>query len=212
MWREMLEEGRLYQLVVTTGFHTPNAAAMGITREGNYIKMRVFKGSDTYRNLKVDKRFAVHIVPASRVRYLLTAALTGWGDSKPEFPPKDFYSFHGVPFLRDLENRFICRTYRYENVEVEDDIGRSKALDIIAEVFRDETHENVRPIRHKELDIVEAAVWATRWKAADEDNKKRVRRKARYYLRKAKGTAAQAHIEMLERFLKSSALQLTDMV
>ena len=202
MYKEVLEDGRLYQTVVTTGFHNPNASAIGVTRHGNEIHLRVFEGSDTFANLQKDKRFVVHIVPKGKEGLMIRAALTGWGTGKPEFEAGMFDSFHGILYLLELESRFFCRTKEKMLVEVKDDVGTSNALEVVGEVFRDETKDGIEPIAHNESPVVEAAAWATRWKAAEKANQPPLLKETKKWLRKAKKTADKDAIKMVKEFLK----------
>jgi len=204
VYRQVLEEGRLYQTIVTTGFHSPNAAAMGITRIGSEIMIRVFEGSDTYRNLGLDTRFVIHLVPLERELLVVEAALRGWGTGKPEFEFDRFDSFHGILYLVDVGDRIFCRAKKRKDIVVEDEVGSSAALEAAGEVFRDETRDGIRPIAHKDSPLVEAAVWATRWKAADKDRRGPLQDRVFQYLDEAEGVSDPGGIELVKRFMEGA--------
>ena len=55
-----------------------NAAAVGVTRAGESLSMRIFSGTDTFDNLSTGARFGLILIDWSNVHLLLSAAFRGW--------------------------------------------------------------------------------------------------------------------------------------
>jgi hypothetical protein len=205
-------EGRTYEVVVTTvrdkGKGTPNSAALGIVRHGDHFDMKVFKGSDTFNNLRELKRLGVNVIPVESIDVLAMAALRGWGSPEPEFDADKYEQMKGFPFLKVAAIQFDCRVDEWEETMGKDDFGDFHIATFRAypQAYRVVT-EGAKPIERGTTVVLEALVFATRWKVATGELKLFLYKRLKIYMGEAinKGGSANLRaVDLIDQFLKQS--------
>jgi hypothetical protein len=170
-----IEEGRWYETIVTTNGSHINAAAIGIRRVGEKLNMKIYELSNTFENFQKakergeDTRFAINIIDTSQLDLLCWAALKGWGSPIPEFPKDDFDTVSEAPIMKDAHVSIICQPEEQEIETFKDSYGKSTRLKLTAKVIEiivnDE--DDFTPIsRSPEEPLIEALVYATKFKIA----------------------------------------------
>lgn len=208
-----LEENRWYETIVTTSGPHLNAAAIGIRRiDDNKFQMKIFEMSNTYDNIQNGKapdnkcRFAINIIDPSQLELLCYAALRGWGSPIPEFPPEFFEMVNDTPLLKDAHACIICEPKQSKIEEVKDTYGKSTRMDLTAGIvdiiLRDEG--SFKPIaRGPEEPLVDALIFATKFKIAKGVMKDKLRSRVEELLEQAGRPNDVAHtltIEALKEF------------
>ena len=129
---EVPENGIPYETIVLT--HSGrNAAALSATREGGYLKLRSFSGSNTFENLKKMERFSVNYISREKKALFLNAALKGWGSEEREFT--DEIEEVPYPHLKDAEGWMVCIPEKARIETVDDEIGITEVLHVEAKIL-----------------------------------------------------------------------------
>ena len=205
-------EGRTYEVVVTTvrekGKGTPNSAALGIIRHGDHFTMKVYKGSDTFNNLRELKRLGINVIPVESIDILALAALRGWGSPEPEFEADKYEQMKGFPFLKVAAIQMDCLVEDWEESFGKDDFGQYHiaTFKAIPGAYRVIT-EAGKPIERGTVAVLEALVFATRWKIATGELKNFLYKRLRIYLGETinKGGAANLRtVDLIDQFLKQA--------
>ncbi|MCK5559879.1 MAG: DUF447 family protein [Thermoplasmata archaeon] len=161
-----------YETIVTTLSPTgrPNSAAIGIQRIANdRLQLKIFEGSNTYDNLKnTEAKFGINILNIDQFDLAIKAALTGWGGLEPEFVLEDYEYQSKTPFLKVAKCRVVCDAESYSVNKVTDDYGTTQIMEIIANINNIIIKDKIEtPLTRSEaLPLLEAAVWATRFKCS----------------------------------------------
>lgn len=169
---DLFVEGRTYEVVVTTvrkkGKGAPNAAAMGVVRQGSDLQMRVFKGTDTFDNLRKLRRIGVNVVTVDEVDLLARAALFGWHSGEEEFPADRYENLRGFPFLKAAAVHLDCKVEGWTETYGKDEYGSYHVATFKAVVER---HRVVKggtvPLTRDGSPILEALVATTRWRVSE---------------------------------------------
>lgn len=205
-------EGRTYEVIVTTvrekGKGTPNSAALGVVLHKDHFDMKVFKGSDTFNNLSELKRLGVNVIPVEAIDILAMAALRGWGSPEPEFEPDKYEKIRNFPFLKAATLVLDCRVDEWEESQGKDDFGayHIASFKAVPEAYKVVT-EGSKPIERGTSAVLEALVFATRWKVATGELKNFLYKRLKIYLGEAinKGGAANLRtVDLIDQFLKQS--------
>ncbi len=171
-----------YETIVTTTNSLPNAAAIGISLIDDMIQMKVFAGTNTYSNVKRNRRFAVNFVSKDQLDLLIKAALTGHGSKEREFPNEHYLYDEGIPHLIQVKNYLLCEVEQSTEKQMKDKIGRCDVLEIKARILKCIAGEDVSPIIMKENPLVEALIHATRYSISKGKVKADYKKKVKYYL------------------------------
>jgi hypothetical protein len=183
-------EGKTYEVVVTTlrdkGKGSPNAAAIGVVRRGQDLHMKVFKGSDTFENLKGLKKLGINIITIQNINVIAQAALRGWGSPEAEFEPDQYENMRGFPFLKKAAVQIDCQAEDWTEQSGKDDFGQfhTATFKPVPEAYRI-NDENGRPVEKGTTVVLEALVFATRWKVATGELKAFLQQRLKIYLDKA---------------------------
>jgi hypothetical protein len=205
-------EGRTYEVVVTTvrekGKGTPNSAALGIVRHGDHFDMKVFKGSDTFNNLRELPRLGINVLPVESIDVLATAALRGWGSPEPEFDADKYEQQRGFPFLKVAAIQVDCRIDEWTETTGKDDFGPYHIATFRAypEAYHVVT-EGAKPIERGTSVVLEALVFATRWRVATGDLKNFLYKRLKIYMGEAinkGGSANLKTVDLIDQFLKQA--------
>jgi hypothetical protein len=203
-------EGKTYEIIATTvrekGKGTPNSAALGIVRHGDHFDMKVFKGSDTFNNLRELPRLGINVIPVEAIDVLATAALRGWGSPEPEFDLDKYEQMRSFPFLKVAAIQIDCRIDEWTETTGKDEFGPYHIATFRAypEAYRVVT-EGQKPIERGTSVVLEALVFATRWKVATGDLKAFLCKRLKIYLDESikKGGAANLRaVDLIDKFLK----------
>ena len=195
-------EGKLYEVVVTTvrdrGKGAPNASAMGIAREGMAFNMRSYKGSDTFNNLRALKRLGINIVTADQVDFLARAALIGWGTEEAEFAPEEYENMRGFPFLKAAIIQLDCKVEDWTENYGQDDFGdyHIATFQAVPDAFKAKTA--CTPVERGTSAVLEALVFATRWKVAEGELKEFLWERLKAYMDKAHQQGGPANLKALD--------------
>lgn len=140
----------------------PNASAVGVWKNGSErVKLRLFAGSQTYRNVKDRKAGTINILSDSL--FLIKRGL-------PEIFPVEgreieFKNAGNVdaPYLAEADCVVEFEVVKISERIVKDRIGTSKMAEVIGSVENvDIRNENPRPFRRTDFYLIESAVLATR--------------------------------------------------
>jgi hypothetical protein len=129
---EVPENGIPYETIVLTDSGR-NAAALSATREGGYVKLRSFAGSNTFENLKKMERFSVNYISWEKKALFLNAALKGWGNEEREFT--DEMEEEPYPHMKDAEGWMVCIPEKTRIETVDDEIGMTEVLHVEAKIL-----------------------------------------------------------------------------
>jgi hypothetical protein len=121
-------EGRVVEAIVTT-FNkdgTPNAAPIGVRREGDRLAVGVHQGSDTARNILREGVFCVNLVLDPYL--FLKTALSGHGGEGQELPGDHYGVCDSIPSpcLKDAEAVIEVRVADRKELIRRDSLGRTK--------------------------------------------------------------------------------------
>ncbi len=128
---EVPEEGTAYETIVISG--DDNAAALSAVRNGGYIHLRSFSGSNTFENLRRMERFSVNYISAEKKELFLDAALRGWGNEEKEM--EHAIEREPFPHIRDADGWAICIPEKMRIENIEDDIGKTEVLHVEAKIL-----------------------------------------------------------------------------
>jgi hypothetical protein len=202
-----LSEGHWFETIVTTNGPHKNAAAIGIRRVKNKLQMMIFEMSNTFENIQKGKeeqdhyRFAVNMISPSQIDLLCNAALRGWGSPIPEFPDEFYSDLGDTPVLKSARAWIICEPEEHHIEDVKDSWGKSSRMVLIAEikdVVLNEADE-FKPIkRGPEEPLVDALVYATKFKIAKGSMKDKCRSEVENLLDLAGNPSDDAHRETME--------------
>lgn len=206
----MFEAGRQYEVVGTTlgdrGKGKANAAALGVTWDGESFGLRVFKGSDTFRNLRGLRRLGINVVSMDEVHLIARSALVGWDTDEDEFEEDDYVHNRGFPFLKEASAHIDCTVDDWTENYGQDDIGSYhvaifKAVPERARVMKD----GVMPVERSGNPIIEAMVMVTRWQVTEGRTREYLREKVEGLLDMARSDPKDSickAVEVVEGFLE----------
>jgi hypothetical protein len=195
-------EGRTYEVIVTTmrdrGQGPPNAAAIGVVRRGQFLTMKVFKGSDTFDNLLAMKRLGINVITGDHIDMLAMAALRGWGSTEAEFGPEQYEDIRELPVLKFAAIQIDCAVEEWAEKDGKDDYGHyhNATFNAIPQAYRVKD-ENGRPIERGTKVVLEALVFATRWKVAEGELKQFLWQRLKVYIQKALDLGGEANLKAL---------------
>ena len=129
---ELPENGKAYETIVLTD-NGRNAAALSAVRDGGYVQLRSFSGSNTFENLKRMERFSVNYIRPEKKELFLDAALRGWGNDEIEF--KEGVEDVPFPHLSDASGWALCIPEELRFERVEDEIGEAEVLHVRARIL-----------------------------------------------------------------------------
>jgi hypothetical protein len=207
-----LVENQWYETIVTTSGPHINAAAIGIRRIDDKFHMKVFEMSNTFENLQngqeqeIPCRFAINLIDSSQLDLLCYAALRGWGSPIPEFPRESFEIVDDAPVMKDAFASIICETNESRIEDVKDNYGRSTRMDVRARIVDVILNDpgDARPIaRSPDEPLVEALIFATKFKIAKGAMKDKLRSRVEELLEQAGRPHDVAHsltIEALKEY------------
>lgn len=195
-------EGKTYEVIVTTmrdgGQGAPNAAAIGVVRRGQFFTMKVFKGSDTFENVLAVKRLAINVITGDHVDMLAMAALRGWGSTEAEFGAEEYERMREFPVLKSAAIQIDCSVEEWAEKDGKDDYGHfhNATFNAIPQAYRvkDETG---RPIERGTKIVLEALVFATRWKVSEGELKKFLYQRLKVYMQKTLDLGGEANLKAL---------------
>jgi len=174
-----LEPGIIYETIVTTLNPTnqPNAAAIGMHRVDDKLKLRLFEGSNTYNNLKTNNTFGINILEKRQYAIAVQAALKGWGNDEPEFELSEYEHHDSIPFLRSSKCWIVGKIDNTSLQDLTDEYGTTQIMEVVTEVQDLILHERIdTPLtRNDDLPLLEAAVLATRYKVAEGETRQRIK-------------------------------------
>lgn len=205
-------EGSTYEVIVTTirdkGRGQPNAAAIGAVRHGASMAMKVFKGSDTFENLGSLKRLGINIITIDAVDVLAQAALRGWGSTEAEFSPDYYENMRDFPVLKCAAVQLDCIVEDWTETSGKDDYGTFHVakFNAIPQAYRVKD-ESGRPIERGTRPVLEALVFATRWKVADGELRMFLWQRLKVYMQKALDEGGRANLRavgLINDFLAKS--------
>jgi hypothetical protein len=163
-----IEHGTTYETLVTTlnPGNQPNAAAVGVRRVDGKLRLKVFEGSNTYKNLKTANTFGINILEKDQYDLVVKAALKGWGDDEPEFELSGYEFIDNIPFLKATKCWIVSKMETSSIQELTDEYGKTQVMEIVAEVQDLILREKIEtPLtRNPDIPILEAAILATRYK------------------------------------------------
>jgi hypothetical protein len=174
------KSGITHETIVTTlnPNNQPNAAAIGVQRiEGDKLKLIIFQGSNTFKNLITTDTFGINILETDQYALAVQAALKGWNDTEPEFKPPE-YEFHNeIPFLKSSKCWILCKIDTSSIQDLSDEYGKTQVMEIISTVQDLIFHDKITvPLtRSDDLPILEAAVLATRYKVASGEKQQKIK-------------------------------------
>jgi hypothetical protein len=202
-----IAEGRNYEAIITTVGPHYNAAAIGIRRVDGKFQMKIFKMSNTFENIQdyqdnPDKcRIGINIIDSSKLDLLCYAALRGWGSPIPEFPPESYREVNDTPVLNDAAAWIICAPESSNIEEVKDTWGKSTRMNLTAGIVNIQLNgrEQIKPIaRGPDEPLLDALVYATKFKIAKGVMKDKCRSRVEELLLKAGNPTDEAHILTIE--------------
>ena len=202
-----LEKNCWYETIITTNGPHINAAAVGIQWTDSGLHMKIFELSNTYDNLqngqagKGPRKFCINIIDSSQIDMLCYAALRGWGSPIPEFPAEYFEMVNDTPVLKDARACIICEPAKSQIEEVKDSFGKSSRMDMIASIIDVVQMEkgDFKPIvRGPAEPLVDALVYATKFKIAKGSMKDKCRSKVEELLEQAGRPEDVAHTLTME--------------
>lgn len=202
-----IEKGRWYETIVTTNGPHINAAAIGVRRVEGKLQMKIYEMSNTYENLQKGESdrdafsFGINIICPAQIDLLCNAALKGWGSPIPEFPAESFEMVNDAPVLKDACVWVICKLAEQQIEEVKDSWGQSSRMDVIVHI-KDiiiKKSENYRPItRGPDEPLVDALVYATKFKIAKGSMKDKCRSQVEDLIEKAGQPSDPGHTTTME--------------
>jgi hypothetical protein len=189
-----LEENRWYETIVTTTGPHINAAAIGVRRIEDRLKMKIFEMSNTFDNLNGNNksenpcRFAINIMDSSQIELLCYAALKGWGSPIPEFPQDYYEKVENAPVFREANAWIICEPVDSKLEEIKDSYGKSTRMNLTAGIVKIilNNDSGFKPItRGPDEPLIDAIVYATKFKIAKGAMKDKCRTRVEEILQKA---------------------------
>ena len=141
------------------------------------LKLRLFEGSNTFKNLKLNDTFGINIIEKDQFDLVIKAALKGWGDDEPEFELSDYEFHNNIPFLRSTKCWIIGKINTSTSQELTDEYGKTQVMEVVTEVQDIILHDKIgSPLtRSDELPMLEAAVLATRYKVAEGEIREKIK-------------------------------------
>ncbi len=202
---DSLKPGVMYESVVVTNPDRPNAAGVGIERVGQSIEFTSYSGSNTYDNILTFDIFSVNLFAWKDLDKIIIAALTGEGNDNQEFPDHDFAYFQcgnmEAPYLSEAPLVLICRIIEAKRLIKRDDLGAIPILEVTAEVLDIPSYEGIEPITRDKESLLDAAVAATRARAASGETRKRYSRLAGRVIKKFGNDENAGSVRIIERYL-----------
>lgn len=206
----LFEIGKQYEIVGTTvgkkGKGKANAAALGIVWDGLAFTMKVFKGSDTFRNLRGLRRIGVNVVTLDDVHLIARSALIGWNTDEQEFVREDYVYTRGFPFLKDAAIHIDCSVDDWIENYGTDELGSYHISNLRAVPERSRVNrEGASPIRRDDSPIMEAMIFVTRWHVTEGKTKVFLREKVEAHLKEASigaNDSTRKAIKVVEDFLE----------
>jgi len=131
---ELPDSGVPYETIVITQGEHLNAAALSAVRDGGYMHLRSFRGSNTFENLKRMERFSVNYIAPENRGLFIRAALRGWGDNEQEIE-EDGMEYEPFPHLKTAKGWAICVPENIGTEEISDEIGKTEVLHVEARIL-----------------------------------------------------------------------------
>jgi hypothetical protein len=163
-----MKKGYYYETIITTfnENNENNAAPIGIAiKNTDEITCRIFKGSKTLENIRLNKKFIVNIT-----RNPLYLTLSTVGNLEEEY-----FQFHNndknYPYLKEVEAYIVCEVTKIKDIDKNNDpVRKSEAGFIkskVCEIVK--LNKCVNPLNRSIYSLLESLVNYTRIDIVDKD-------------------------------------------
>ncbi|WP_462272495.1 DUF447 domain-containing protein [Methanohalophilus sp.] len=146
------------EIILTSGIENPNAAPIGVIRKDNRVFIRLYRGSTTYENVKLEKIFAANVT-CDPVLFVKSSFSNLENENFRYYP----LNTTKIPLLKNSASSVIFRCGEIKHTE-QAMTAEIIPMDAVANDYRP------RAINRGLTAVIEAAVHATRYELTG-DNK-----------------------------------------
>ena len=172
---DLPEERVPYEAIVITENGHINAAALSAVRYSGNIRLRSFKGSNTYENMKKMGVFSVNYIAGEDKELFIRAAAEGWNTDEGEMPEE--IEMEPFPHIKKAKGWAVCVPETLRSEKISDEIGETEVLHIEAKILMWEGSA-LSTIKVGEDRNIMALVAYTRYAIAKGKIRKKYRKKA----------------------------------
>ncbi len=167
----VLREGCGYEAILSSkGEVLWNFSAVGVRRIEKELMLRIFQGTDSFRNLAKNRTFGLTLFPPTSPAAFFPASLLGWGEPKTqEFKEEALDYWKNIPFVREGIHFLVCSPLSGNQTCHQDEFGETQVLEIRARVDAwrwSPKSRNLEPLSRGPALLVEALVHASKLEAA----------------------------------------------
>jgi triphosphoribosyl-dephospho-CoA synthase len=203
-----LRDEKVYESVlVSMKDGQPNAAAIGIWLSEGRLAMRSYAGTRTFLNLQAGAPFTINLYGSDGLGMIIAAALRGEGDENDEneFDASSYCRAgpgKNAPMcLVDSPIVLRCILVKAGEAEVVDKISTVKYLLVDAIVDAVIFRRTVEPFSREAKTLLDAAVAATRARAAQGRVRKKFQRRARKFVKRHGCSDNNESVQLIEKYL-----------
>ena len=183
-----------FEGIIVSKNHKVNVSAAGAELEKGIMKMRIYRPSDTAKNLENYNKFTFSLTADPDLFY--KAALRGQNDPKiQELDDEELVRNNEFLYPEKASIVYFCKIKDREEISEKDKFGEVKILEIKAEII---DKKGSGDYIQRENPLVDAMVYATRKHVADEGQIEKIIEKVKNLLKDEEGELASKIIAYVE--------------
>jgi hypothetical protein len=145
------------EIILTCGIENPNAAPIGLIRKDDRIFIRLYKGSTTYENVKLEKIFAANVTCDPLL--FIKSTFSNLEDENFKYHP---LNSQNIPLLKNSASSVIFKCDEIKHTE------HAMTAEIIP-IYAVANYHRPRAINRGLTAVIEAAIHATRYELTEND-------------------------------------------